>query len=154
MTEPTPSRRSMLITAISAAGCSLLVLNNVTLAAEPATGPIDAGSVTDYAADGLYDKFVKPNKFFIRRSGAKLFAISAICTHKNAVLRKRDDGIFCRNHSSTFDADGYAIKGEAKISLPRHKITLKDGKVLVDTSVEFYEKDYEKDGASATVAEK
>jgi nitrite reductase/ring-hydroxylating ferredoxin subunit len=154
MSEPVLSRRSVLITAISAAGCSLLVLNNVALAVEPGAGPVDAGALADYEQDGLYDKFVKTNKFFIRRNGDKLFAISAICTHKNAVLRKRDAGIFCRNHSSTFDADGYAIKGEAKVSLPRHKISVTDGKVTVDTSVEFYEKDYEKDGASYSVPTK
>lgn len=147
MTDPLVSRRSMLITAISAAGCSLLVLNNVALAAAANAGPVDAGALADYAQDGLYDKFARTNKFFIRRNGTKLYAISATCTHKEATLRKRDDGIFCRNHSSKFDADGYNLDGPAKVSLPRHKISVTDGKVKVDTSVEFYEKDYEKDGA-------
>ncbi|MFT3786881.1 MAG: Rieske (2Fe-2S) protein [Tepidisphaeraceae bacterium] len=150
------TRRHFLVVSASAAGCSLLVLSNLAAAAPKPTGPdaiVDAGPISDYAADGLFDKFVNDKRFFVRRNAGKLYAISATCTHKEVLLRKRADkgDIFCKGHGSTFDLDGTTLGGKAKVSLPRHKIEIKDGHLIVDRSVEFYEKDWEKEGASVAL---
>ena len=44
---------------------------------------IDAGPLTNYASDGLYEAF-RDLGFFVVRKGAKLIALSSYCTIGNA----------------------------------------------------------------------
>src|SRR5947209_6901194 len=77
----------------------------------PAAGPapfvvVDAGPVADYAADGVYDRF-RDRGFFVVREGGRLFALTAVCTHRRCKLNARPDHSFvCKCHGSTFDPAG------------------------------------------------
>ena len=79
---------------------------------------IDAGPLHDYAADGLYSKYMDLG-FFIVRKGEKLFVLSSICTHKKCKLTPESDRSFsCECHGSTFDRTGKVTQGPANRDLP------------------------------------
>ena len=78
---------------------------------------IDAGPLSDYASDGVYDRF-RDEGFFVIRNGAKLIALSAFCTHRKCKLRAESDHSFsCTCHGSTFDPNGKVTEGPAKRDL-------------------------------------
>ncbi len=98
----------------------------------PATGEplvIDAGPLSKYAANGVYDEFAHYTEddaeaykaFFVVRVDDALFALSGLCTHKGCVVEKQKDNSFqCPCHDSTFTATGRCIPGgKAKKSLNR-----------------------------------
>lgn len=104
------------------------------LAEEPSAA-FDAGPVGDFASDGIFDKFAKPQKFILIRAGSKLTCISAICTHKNCVLKPKDGNLRCPCHGSIFTPAGEVTKGPAKSNLPRYKVTVDaQSHVIVDLS--------------------
>ncbi len=109
-------RQFMLLTAGVAAGCK-----TVNEAGSPvASGEriINAGPAGNYSADGVYSNFGGQG-FFVVRQGDKLFALSAICTHRKCKLTAEPDRSFrCRCHGSTFDPGGHVTKGPAKRDLP------------------------------------
>ena len=79
---------------------------------------IDAGPITDYAADGVYNRF-QHRGFFVIRKGEQLYALSAICTHRTCKLKAEADHTFsCKCHGSTFDPQGKVTEGPATQSLP------------------------------------
>ena len=104
----------MLLTAGLFAGCQ-----TVDVAGHAGVGKtINAGPVGDFAADGVYRQFRTEGFFVIRRAG-KLFALSAICTHRKCKLDVAADGSFeCPCHGSTFDAAGHVTTGPARLDLP------------------------------------
>ena len=86
-----------------------------------ARGPeklIDAGPLSKYSADGLYDGFHDLG-FFVIRNGDKLIAISSYCTHRKCKLTaERDHTFYCECHGSTFDPGGKVTQGPATRNLP------------------------------------
>lgn len=79
---------------------------------------VNAGPASDFAADGVYRRFCAQG-FFVIRQGDKLFAISAICTHRKCQLTVKPDAtFFCDCHGSTFDPAGHVTKGPARRDLP------------------------------------
>ena len=99
-----------------------------------ANGPVDAGFLAEYPSDGVYDRFAASHEFFVVRENNRLFAISAICTHRHCPLRRFEDGIKCRCHGSTFTASGHVTRGPAKLDLPRYPIERTTaGRLLVHT---------------------
>ena len=111
--------------------------------------PVDVGAKTDYASEGVYDKFNKSHRVLIIRHEGKIYAPTATCTHKNAVLRSKEGIIVCPSHGSRFSLQGTPIKGPAKASLYRYAISLDDkGHIIVDRAKQFAEKDWESEGAS------
>jgi Rieske Fe-S protein len=86
-----------------------------------ARGPeklIDAGPLSKYSADGLYDGFHDLG-FFVIRSGDKLIALSSYCTHRKCKLTaERDHTFYCECHGSTFDPGGKVTQGPATRNLP------------------------------------
>jgi Rieske Fe-S protein len=79
---------------------------------------VDAGPASEYAADGVYDKG-KEDGYFVVRQGAKLFAISSICTHRHCMVSAQPDHSFhCKCHGSSFDPNGAVTHGPAIRSLP------------------------------------
>jgi len=79
---------------------------------------INAGAVSRFNADGVYSEF-RSRGFFIIRQGGKLFALSAICTHRKCKLTaQRDHSFVCPCHGSTFDAGGHVTEGPAVRDLP------------------------------------
>lgn len=106
----------MILTAAAVAGCSTTPPGAILSA--PKTRLINAGPAANYAADGVYTRF-RNQGFFVIRTGEKLFALSAICTHKKCRLTAEPDHSFnCPCHGSTFDAGGHVTEGPAKRDLP------------------------------------
>jgi len=111
------NRRQFLI--LTGATAALAATNRLSLA--DATGServIDAGPVSNFAADGVYDAF-RSLGFFVIRKGGKLSALSSICTHRQVQLKAEPDcSFYCKRHGSTFDPNGHVTKGPAKRDLP------------------------------------
>jgi len=79
---------------------------------------VNAGPVSKYAADGLYDGF-RDQGFYLVRKGDKLVALSAYCTHRKCKLEAESNRSFnCPCHGSTFDPNGKVTEGPAKHDLP------------------------------------
>src|SRR5881392_1486900 len=68
-----------------------------------AGSPMDAGAVTQYSADGIYDAHQEQG-FFVVRQGENLFAVASVCTHRRCKLRAEPDHSFlCPCHGSKFN---------------------------------------------------
>jgi Rieske Fe-S protein len=86
--------------------------------------PVDAGLITSFDKDDVYDTF-REQGFLVIRRDKKLFVLSSICTHKGCKVRVADDlTFFCKCHHSEFDKDGNVTKGPATRSLPRLEVTV------------------------------
>lgn len=115
--------------AAMACGCAT---GGTTAPPPPATGPVDLGPATEFAADGVYDRSRTAGVFVLRRGG-RITALSAVCTHRKCLLRAEPDHTFkCKCHGSTFDADGEVTKGPATRDLPTLPLTTAaDGHLIV-----------------------
>ena len=92
---------------------------------------IDAGPLTNYAADGVYDGF-RDLGFFVIRKGEKLTALSSYCTHQKCKLKaEHDHSFYCRCHGSTFDPGGKVTEGPATRNLPTIPTISEKGHLLV-----------------------
>lgn len=79
---------------------------------------VNAGPVGNYAADGVYDRF-RDEGFFVVRNGERLFALSAICTHRKCkLIAEPNRSFYCKCHGSTFDPTGHVTEGPARRDLP------------------------------------
>jgi nitrite reductase/ring-hydroxylating ferredoxin subunit len=152
------NRREFVIAAACAAGACMLcgVAGTAEAADAPAAGSatiVDAGPLTDYAKDGTYDKLAASKKVLLVRDGGKMYAMSAICTHKMGIVKLNGGTLECPKHHSKFANDGKVSKGPATAALFRHGISKNDdGHIIVDTSKKFGEKEWDKEGASLSVA--
>jgi Rieske Fe-S protein len=107
------NRRQFLLLSVGlAAGCRSANEEN------HAERVINAGPAAHYAADGVYERYRDLGVFVIRR-GDRLFALSAVCTHRRCKLEAEADRTFyCPCHGSTFDAEGHVTARPAKRDLP------------------------------------
>ncbi len=97
---------------------------------------VNAGPAGNYAADGVYGNF-RDQGFFIIRNGGKLFALSAICTHRKCKLTAESDrSFYCKCHGSTFDPGGHVTEGPARRDLPMFPTFINEqGRLIVKTSI-------------------
>jgi Rieske Fe-S protein len=120
-------RRQFLILAATGAA----ITNPKSVYARSAEQTIDAGPLSNYAADGLYDKF-RDFGFFIIHKGDKLTALSSFCTHRKCALKaERDHTFYCKCHGSTFDPAGKVTEGPATRNLPELSTTNVKGHLFV-----------------------
>ena len=97
----------------------------------PLAQPADAGLLTSFGKDEVYDSF-RDQGFFVIRRDKKLFVLSSICPHKGCKVRVADDlTFFCKCHHSEFDIDGKVTKGPATRSLRRLEVTVDDRQHLL-----------------------
>ena len=110
------------------------------------SGPVDIGTPADYPKDGPYDKFAKkPNSLLVIRNEGKIYAPTAVCTHKSKQLKVEDGEIVCTAHDSPFDNQGVpkaktkdGDETPAKKPLVRYAISKNaDGHLVVDKSKTF-----------------
>lgn len=80
-------------------------------------GPVDAGPLSNYPHDGVYAQY-RDSGFFLIRQGNRLFARSALCTHRTCKLNARRDEFHCPCHGSVFTLDGRVTRGPARRDLP------------------------------------
>ena len=122
-------RQFLLLTAGLAAGCKSASDGG---RATNAGHTVNAGPVGNYVADGVYSNF-RDEGFFVIRQGGKLFALSAICTHRKCKLAAEPDrSFYCKCHGSTFDPTGHVTQGPARRDLPVFPATTNEhGQLLV-----------------------
>jgi nitrite reductase/ring-hydroxylating ferredoxin subunit len=138
------SRRQFVVLAAS---CAAACACGIACADTPTT-PVDVGTLADYPQDGIFPKFIKSDRVIVYRENGQIYASTAICPHRGAVLSIRDDEVYCSKHGSTFDAAGSVVKGPAKDSLEHYAIALDDNKhLIVDRTKTFREKNWD-DSAS------
>lgn len=123
--------------------CAACALGDTLLAAPGDAKPIEVGTLEELKSVKISDKFAKSNGFFLVNEDGRLVAISNKCTHKGAAIDAKGDGFNCPKHKSVFSIHGTVTEGQAKSSLPRFAISVKDGKVVVDPSKSFSEKQWE-----------
>jgi Rieske Fe-S protein len=115
---------------ILAAACAAIT-NPQSAYSRNAEQVIDAGPLSNYASDGLYDGFRDLGFFVIRKAG-KLTVLSSYCTHEKCKLKaERDHSFYCRCHGSTFDPGGKVTQGPATRSLPALATVDEKGHLLV-----------------------
>ena len=109
-------REFVILGCAAAAGCTGSAGENAPIRFRQVS--IDAGPATEYAGDGVYDRF-RDRGFFVIRRGTSLQVLSAICTHRACKLRAEPDRTFyCKCHGSTFDPGGHVTEGPARRNLP------------------------------------
>jgi Rieske Fe-S protein len=124
------SRRSFLIlTGSFVAGCS-----STETRGPLATGPprlVNAGPLSAYPREGVYDAFGNQGFFIIRR-GDRVLALSSTCTHKRCRLKAQPDRTFyCPCHGSSFDPEGHVLRGPAVRDLPVFETSTEAGQLQV-----------------------
>ena len=124
-------RQFLIVAATFAAGCSSMN-NDVGAFSAGRERVVNAGPVGDYAADGVYSAF-RNQGFFIIRQGARLFALSSVCTHRRCLLNLEPDHSFlCPCHGSAFTPLGQVTRGPARRNLPALATSLnQNGQLLV-----------------------
>src|SRR5438045_1239566 len=129
--------------AAAAAACAFCVACPESLMAVTAKGPVDAGEVSGFAKEGVYDAMAVSQGFFLISSKGKLYATSSTCTHKaNQVLIDSENHgqLKCEKQGSLFSLEGKVVKAPAKRSLPRYGIKVDARKhVIVDPTKRFEE---------------
>ncbi|HWE02530.1 MAG TPA: Rieske (2Fe-2S) protein [Tepidisphaeraceae bacterium] len=120
-------RDFVLLTAVTVAGCKS--------ADSPSTPTlsrtVDAGPASQYADEGIYDRF-RLDGFFLVNDGGNLFALSSVCTHRECRLRPQEDHtFFCKCHGSRFDENGKVTKGPATRDLPHFATSTNDSRHLI-----------------------
>ena len=68
--------------AAAAAACAFCVACPENVLAATAKGPVDAGEMSAFAKEGVYDSLSQSQGFFLISSKGKLYATSSTCTHK------------------------------------------------------------------------
>jgi Rieske Fe-S protein len=142
--------------ALAAATCVACTCCEAEAADAPAAAapnePLDFGTVKDYPKDGtINDKYAKPKeiRIIVIRHDGKIYAANSTCTHKNCGVKAgKDNDIICPCHNSKYSLMGVPTKGPAKAPLFRYGISVgADGKIQVDKTKQFGEKDWDKEGA-------
>jgi len=128
------NRRQFLIFSVAAVvtGCKGIGEKDTSATIAHGERVVNAGSVSNYTADGLYDAF-RDQGFFIVRNGEKLCALSSFCTHRRCKLAaEADRSFYCPCHGSTFDPNGKVKEGPARRDLPALPVvTDEKGQLLV-----------------------
>jgi Rieske Fe-S protein len=125
------NRRQFLILAAACAG----VAHPASVYASRPEQLIDAGLLSKYSSDGLYEGF-RDLGFFVIRKGDKLIALSSYCTHRKCVLKaEHDHSFYCKCHGSTFDPGGKVTEGPAIRNLPALPTVIDKGHLLVKVPV-------------------
>ncbi|HEX8525138.1 MAG TPA: Rieske 2Fe-2S domain-containing protein [Tepidisphaeraceae bacterium] len=141
--------RRQFVQATVALACACCTCDAFAEAAkESGSKTVDCGSISDFSKDAVTDKWATSEKFFIVRHEGKIYAPSAICSHKRKQLKIKDGKIFCPGHGSKFDDMGVPTKGPASTPLYRYKVTKDEkGHLVVDKTKQFEEKEWDKEGA-------
>ena len=138
-------RRQFLL-ASSTMAC-LCLLGRRPLRAEQAV-PIRIGHLSEYAANGAYEKFSAAHGFIVVRARGRLYAMAARCTHRDAPLENIEGRFRCPAHGAAFSMAGTVQRGPARKALPRLHIACEaDGMLYVDASRKFDEPQWQEPGA-------
>src|SRR5262245_44952531 len=87
-------------------------------ATEIAEGPWKARRFRRTVED-LWKKTVFDESIYLRRTGDKVEAVSALCTHTGCLVQRLSQGFACPCHRSDFDEEGTPTGGPAPRPLDR-----------------------------------
>lgn len=142
------NRRQFVVSTACAACAAALHCTGEKSDAETTSTKIDAGPLSQYSKPGASDALVRTHKIFLINQDNQLFAADAHCTHRNCILKIKGEGFACPCHGSIFTLYGTVDHGPAQYSLERYGISLStDNHVMIDTSKQFREVDWDKPGA-------
>ena len=88
------------------------------LAAEVSEGPWKARRFRR-EIDDRWKRTIVDESIYLRRRGASVEAVSAICTHTGCLVQRAASGFGCPCHKSDFDEEGKPISGPAPRALDR-----------------------------------
>jgi cytochrome b6-f complex iron-sulfur subunit len=150
------NRRELLTAAAvtAAAACACVMASPSTLFADDATQPstqpagLDVGLKSDYDKDGITDKFLKSDKVAVVREDGKIYALTAVCTHKGCTIGDATDHFLCPCHKGQFNLDGTVKMGPPKNPLVRYAISVDANKHLVVDKSKSFTPDQATDPAS------
>lgn len=146
------NRRDFIVTSAIALGACASCPLHVVAAAKRKKEPVDVGGLSGFPKDGVYDRWAEAHTFFLIRESGRLYAVSAMCTHKRFELVSTDGALKCPKHGSIFNTSGKPTKAPARKPLPRFGIRLDaQGHVIVDPSREFSEKQWKDPGSYIAV---
>jgi Rieske Fe-S protein len=129
---PGINRRQFILLATASAAAANLRSADAGIAGDQL---IDAGPLSAYSADGLYEGY-RDAGFFIIRKGDKLIALSSNCTHRKCRLKaEKDHSFYCKCHGSTFDPNGKVTEGPATRNLPAFPTRVEKGHLYVRVGV-------------------
>ena len=112
-----------MLSAAFLAGCAAMVTHPVPVAAGKIR--VQLSQFPELArADGAVklqpDGLAEP--VYLLASEAGFVAVSPICTHRGCTVDVQGDRLVCPCHGSTYDRDGYVLKGPAQRALTRYPV--------------------------------
>ena len=128
--------------AVSAAGLAWAVCGCAAMGqATTNSTTVDIGKPQDFPAGAMSTKFAQSDKVLVVHADDRIYAMSAVCPHRQATVSVTKDTNFrCPSHNSVFSPDGKPLSGPATDPQPRHAIALNDqGHLIVDKSKSFAE---------------
>jgi cytochrome b6-f complex iron-sulfur subunit len=98
-------------------------------------GQVDVGPVSNFKPDSMTDKTALAG-VMISRTAKGLIALAPVCTHQGCTPKYAGvaQQFICPCHNARFASDGAVMNGPARTPLSRYVITLKNGRVIVDTN--------------------
>lgn len=137
------NRREVLLAAAAAVAASALAPCGL-LADTPAASAniIDVGPKSNFSTDGITDTWSKTKKIFIVRHDGRIYASTAICTHKGCTVRVNatKNGYACPCHHAAYDIAGEVTHKPATVGLERYAISVDaNDHIIVDKSRPFYD---------------
>jgi len=146
------NRREFVVIAAAAAGTLCFDCEARSQTTGPTTSAsaktVDVGSKSDYATDGMDDRFIKTDHIVVTRENGKIFASSSKCTHQGGDVRIQGAQLYCPRHKAYFTAEGANVSGPAKTPLPRFAIsTDANGHLIVDLARQYVESQWSEPGS-------
>jgi cytochrome b6-f complex iron-sulfur subunit len=98
-------------------------------------GQIDLGPVSSFKLGSMTDKTAAAG-VMVSRTAKGLIALAPVCTHQGCVPKYAGvaQQFICPCHNARFANDGAVTNGPARTPLSRYALTLKNGRVIVDTN--------------------
>ena len=98
-------------------------------------GQVDVGPVSSFKPGSMIDKTAMAG-VMISSTPRGLIALAPVCTHQGCVPKYAGAAqqFICPCHDARFASDGTVTRGPARTPLSRYAITLKNGRVIVDTN--------------------
>jgi cytochrome b6-f complex iron-sulfur subunit len=109
--------------------------NRVSMSAAVGKGQVDVGPVSSFKPGSMTDKTALAG-VMVSRTAKGLIALAPVCTHAGCVPKYAGatQQFICPCHDARFANDGAVTNGPARAPLSRYAITLKNGRVIVDTN--------------------
>jgi Rieske Fe-S protein len=145
------TRRDMMVMAGAvAAGCCAGCMGPSLLDKAPET--VDAGPTNQWASAGVDGKFRDQYGFYLISNGSRVYAQSAICTHRGCKIDSGKEGFECPCHGSKFGLDGHVVEGPASKPLVRLAMEVDgSGHLIVHPHKKLGPEEFETPGAFAAV---